>query len=896
MPLSSGTRLGSYEITHVLGAGGMGEVYRARDSKLGRSVAIKIILEALGADPDRVARFEREAKVLASINHPNIAALYGMEEWNGQHFLIMELVEGETLAERLQRGGLPVEEALRIALQIAEALEAAHDKNIIHRDLKPANVKITPEDKVKVLDFGLAKTMQSEPAGNVANSPTLSMMATNAGLILGTAAYMSPEQAKGFAADHRSDVFSFGVVLYEMLTGRQPFQGETAPDVLASVLIREPELQRLPADLNPRIIDLLRRCLEKSPKRRWQAVGDLRSEIEGLMSAPRVAASGGVPAAPAKRSWRRAMPAALGSIATGLITGLAVWQLKPAPARETTRLAIVIPAEHALTGIAGKIFDISPDGRNLVYTANGMLYLRPMASLNAAVVKGTENERNPANPVFSPDGEEVAFRDEEDNLKRVAVGGGGPAPICRAGGRVSSMTWAGDHIFFTTAEGVMRVRAEGGTPEAIVSSGPDELIRRVQMLPDGDTLLFTSVPSSDSPDRWTNTQIVAWSLKSKVRKVVVKGASDGWYVPSGHLVYMIGGALYAVRFDLSRLQPVGALALIVDGVRRSALAVGVGWFSVSRSGALTYVPAPPGLVANQLELVVVDRKEAVTSMQLPPGFYQYPRASPDGNRIVLETDDGKDAVIRIHDRVRGGALRRFTYAGRNRFPIWAAKGSRIAFQSDRQGDAGIFWQPADGSDAERLTTAGAGESHIPESWHPHDDVLLFSVRKGAEYSLRAYSVRDGKVLPFGDVRSSVPTDATFSPDGQWVAYTCCSANSRVYVRPYPLTSATHELPGTGVPHHAVWLPGTTGLVFNQKAGYVHEIDISPAPVFAFGKTVVKPRKIQTGAPDVRRAFDVLPDGSLVGLSQPGDPETKGGQINMVTNWFEELKAQVPARQ
>jgi serine/threonine protein kinase len=286
MPLPSGSRLGAYEITHVLGAGGMGEVYRARDSRLGRSVAIKVILESFATDADRVARFEREAKVLASINHPNIAALYGMEEANGQRFLVMELVDGETLADRLQRGPLPIEDALRIALQIAEALEAAHEKSIIHRDLKPANVKITPDDKVKVLDFGLAKAIDAEPARDVANSPTLSMMATNAGIILGTAAYMSPEQAKGFSADHRSDVFAFGIVLYEMLTGRQPFQGETAPDVLASVLVREPELQRLPADLNPRIQDLLRRCLEKSPKRRWQAIGDLRAEIGNSLASP----------------------------------------------------------------------------------------------------------------------------------------------------------------------------------------------------------------------------------------------------------------------------------------------------------------------------------------------------------------------------------------------------------------------------------------------------------------------------------------------------------------------------------------------------------------------------------------------------------------------------------
>jgi eukaryotic-like serine/threonine-protein kinase len=902
MPLSSGTRLGSYEITHVLGAGGMGEVYRARDTRLGRSVAIKIILEALGADPDRVARFEREAKVLASITHQNIAALYGMEESNGQHFLIMELVEGETLAERLQRGPLQVEEALRIAVQIAEALEAAHEKSIIHRDLKPANVKITPDDKVKVLDFGLAKTMEAEPARNVANSPTLSMMATNAGIILGTAAYMSPEQAKGFAADHRSDVFSFGVVLYEMLTGRQPFQGETAPDVLASVLIREPELQRLPADLNPRIPDLVRRCLEKSPKRRWQAIGDLRAEIEAVMAAPRAAPSPVLAAAPTKPLWRRAVPVVTASLATGLLAALAVWQLKPAPKQEITRFAVVMPDDQALTGLAGKTLDLSPDGRNLVYTAGGRLYVRPLSSMIATALQGTETSRNAAGPAFSPDGQQVVFHDEEGNVKRIAVGGGGAVPICSLGARPFWLSWAGDHIFMSTADGVQRVSADGGTPETIVSRGQDEMFRRLQVLPDGDTLLLTSTPAADTPDRWTGTHIVALSLKTNVRKVLVKGASDGWYVPSGHLLYMIGGGLYSVRFDLERLEPTGQVVQVIEGVRRANVMLGgVAWFSVSPSGTLAYMPGPPGPASTDFDVVVVDRNENATPMKLPPGPYRHPRSSPDGNSIAVESDDGRESVVRIFDRRRGGAPSRLTYVGRNRYPIWAADGKRVVFQSDRQGGPGIFWQPSDVSaDAERLTTAAAGEEHIPESWHPRDDLLLFSVVKGGEYVLRAYSVRDRKEIPFGDVRSKIPTDAVFSPDGKWVAYTCCTfSDGTIYVKPYPLTPATYELPrrASGAPHHPLWLPGMTALVFNQRAGFVHQIGITTSPTFAFGDAVYTPRKFQTGPPNLRRQFDVLPDGSLIGLAEPGiaDPSTSFRQFIVVMNWFDELNARVPGR-
>src|SRR5438093_13052933 len=343
MPLPVGTRFGAYEILSDLGVGGMGEVYRARDTKLGRSVAIKVLPDTFAADPERIARFEREAKMLAALNHPHIAALYGMEESAGRHFLVMELVEGETLAERLQRGAMPIEETLKIAHQIVEALEAAHEKGIVHRDLKPANVKVTPDDQVKVLDFGLAKALETERGvSELTHSPTLSLMATEAGLILGTAAYMSPEQAKGFPADQRSDVFSFGVVLYEMLTGRQPFQGEPAPDILASVLVRDPDLQSLPPNLNPRLHDLLRRCLEKNPKRRWQAIGDVRAEIETIAADPHGGSAIMQIVAPPRPLWRRAVPIVAAAVATGALGAAAAWRLKPAPPAAVTRIQFML--------------------------------------------------------------------------------------------------------------------------------------------------------------------------------------------------------------------------------------------------------------------------------------------------------------------------------------------------------------------------------------------------------------------------------------------------------------------------------------------------------------------------------------------------------------------------
>ena len=362
----------------------MGEVYRARDTKLGRTVAIKVILDEFASEEERVGRFQREAKMLAALNHPRIASLFGMECVDGQHFLVMELIEGETLADRLRRGPMPVEEALAIAIQIAEALEAAHEKGVVHRDLKPANVKIAPDGQVKVLDFGLAKVMENESAsGSAATSPTLSMMATQAGLILGTAAYMSPEQAKGFPADHRSDIFSFGTVLFEMLTGRQPFQGDTAPDVLASVLVRDPNLESLPQNLNPRLRDLLRRCLEKAPKRRWQAIGDVRAEIEAIVADPHGTSTIAHVSVPPRPLWRRAIPIVATAIVASGLTGFGLWTARRSTPAPVARFTLTLPEGQQFTNAGRQVIAISPDGTQIAYVANQQLYLRVISELQA---------------------------------------------------------------------------------------------------------------------------------------------------------------------------------------------------------------------------------------------------------------------------------------------------------------------------------------------------------------------------------------------------------------------------------------------------------------------------------------------------------------------------------
>ncbi|MBI4471989.1 MAG: protein kinase [Acidobacteria bacterium] len=450
-----------YEIESHLGAGGMGDVYQARDTKLGRSVAIKVLPEIFARDEARVARFEREAKVLASLNHPHIAALYGFEQSGDKHFLIMELVDGETLSEWIHRGSIPVEEALRLALETAEALEAAHEKGVIHRDLKPSNVKITSEGKVKVLDFGLAKALEGAPAAtNPMNSPTLSMAATNAGVILGTAGYMSPEQAKGQTVDHRSDIFSFGCVLYEMLTGRQTFEGDSVTEVIASVLKQEPDLARLPSNIHPRVVDLLRRCLAKDAKRRWHAVADVRVEIETILAESR----GLQTAAAVERGplWKRMLPAAVTGIVVAAVTAGVVWNLRPAPAAAITRFTYVLPDGQALTRTGRHGIAISPNGANVAYVADNQLYLRAMSDLEARPLQGTAQDIN--TPFFSPDGLWVGFYVvPEGKFKKVAITGGAAVTICDAANPYGANWVSGDVILFGQgSSGIMRVSANGG--------------------------------------------------------------------------------------------------------------------------------------------------------------------------------------------------------------------------------------------------------------------------------------------------------------------------------------------------------------------------------------------------------------------------------------------------
>ena len=745
MALMPGDRLGPYEIRSSLGAGGMGEVYRAADTTLGRDVALKVLPDALARDPDRLARFEREARMLAALNHPHIAHIYGFERAGDSGALVLELVEGPTLAERIAQGALPVEETLTIAGQIADALESAHAQGIVHRDLKPANIKVTPEGTVKVLDFGLAKVTQASGSGTGVSgataAPTITTPAMTAiGMILGTAAYMSPEQAKGREADERSDVWGFGCVLYEMLTGRRAFDGEDTSDTLASVLKTEPDWAALPADVPPPIRTLIQRCLVKERRARVASVSIARfvlAEATSLTANPngpagRAAAGHDIPAeavqrrieaavAAARRTllWRRVVPAAVAVLVIAIGAGVEVWRQMTTPSTPVS-FAFTLPQDQRFSSIGRQMVAISPDGSQAVYAgtnnavpglpiAQGQrFYLRSLADLEPFPIPGTDLDDGVTSPVFSPDGASLAFY-SAGALKSIPVRGGSPVTVCPAQNPLG-LTWDSSGLVFGQNGGIYRCPATGGQPEQLAKVEVNERPYGPQVLPGGDAVLFSVSKVSDA-ERGDRAAIVVHSLRTGTRKTIVEGGSDGRYLPSGHLVYAVGGVLYARPFDPGRQEATGGPVGVVEGVRRAAGAqTGAAQFHTSNNGTLVYIPGPPSSLTTERAVAIADRAGTITRLALPSKPYEHVRASRDGKRIVLYSDDGKEAVVWVHELAGTSAPTRLTFAGRNRHPILSPDGQRVAFQSDREGDQAIFMQRSDGTgQVERLTKAQKDE-------------------------------------------------------------------------------------------------------------------------------------------------------------------------------------------
>jgi eukaryotic-like serine/threonine-protein kinase len=898
MSLEAGARLGPYEILSALGAGGMGEVYRAKDTYLKRDVALKILPDAFAADPDRVARFQREAELLATLNHPNIASIYGVEQADGVRALVLELVEGPTLADRIAQGPIPVEEALVIATHIADALEAAHERGVIHRDLKPANIKLTADDKVKVLDFGLAKMLESPAApAALSMSPTLSVHATYAGVILGTAAYMSPEQARGKAVDKRADIWAFGCVLFEMLTGTRPFDGEDVAEMIGAVIHKEPRWADLPAMTPPTVRTTLLRCLEKDQRQRMRDIGDVRLALGGAFETASSTPSQSAPVSQ-RPLWRRAafvgVPALL--VGTALASG-AWWYLRPlVPPPVVTRFPLTIGEGLTFTTNDRGMVAISPDGTQIAYVANRKIYLRLMSENDPRPIQGTENSATVANPVFSPDGKYLAFWSESDHtIKRISVAGGAAVTICQAPDNPwGGMSWTAEGLAFNQnarGQDIMRVSANGGRPERIASS-PETGTNTPQLLPGGEYVLFTLFAAN---------KVAIQSIKTGRRKTIIESGAAGHYVSTGHIVYALEGNLLAVPFDLRKLELTGGPVPVVEGVRRMQTSDGSGaHFTVSDTGSLVYVPGPASTAGAGNVLGIFDRNGSAEPLKTMRGLYAHPRVSRDGKWLTVATEDGKEAIVWVYELSGASAMRRLTLAGNNRYPIWSSDGQYVAYQSDREGDLGIFRQRADGNGTpERSTKPEQGTAHIPQSWSPKGDTFLFSVVKGSSYSLWSFSLKDKKATPFGGVQSSNPINAVFSPDGRWVAYSASDPQGRnpLYVQPFPPNGTTVQIArvGGGQP---LWSPDGKELFYNSGGGQYVVVSVTTQPTFTLGNPVQVPHGFATGAPTVTRNNDMMPDGKILGIAarriQPGAAATTA-QIQVVLNWFEELKQRVPTK-
>jgi serine/threonine-protein kinase len=609
-----GQHLGSYELTEHLGSGGMGDVYRARDTQLKRSVAIKVLPQEFSRDPDRVARFQREAIALAALNHPNIAAIHDLDEIDGTRFLVLEFVEGETLAARLKRGPLPTRQSLEVCRQVAEGLEGAHARGVQHRDLKPDNIQITPDGRVKLLDFGLAKVLADENEGKEPTGfPNLTQWNTKPGMILGTAHYLSPEQARGQQPDKRTDIWAFGCVLFEALTGKQVFPGETIMDVVVSILKSEPNWELLPPDVPSSVQSLLRRCLQKEAAHRLSDIAHARMTLEDVLA--------DAPPKTRKKSPSWAVVAAVAVIAA-VLAGVLAWNYRPSvPATASTAglaaalpvppvspdaatsFSFTLPAGQQISRTLQGAIAISPDGESVVYVSNDRLHLYRISEKQTSPIPGTNGALN---PVFSPDGRWLAFWMFGDrNLKKIPLSGGVPVTLSPLPVAPSSLDWQGDTLVYATVGGIVASSASGGSPEVWVPTEPPEIPNNPQILDDGNLVLF-SVASSMSLDRWDNADIVIFSRKTGTRKILHHGGSDARYVPTGHLVFLQGNTLFAVPFDLKREEITGSPVRIVEGVLHAvtrmpavmpsrpgpnAWPFGVGQFDFSRNGTFVYAPA-----------------------------------------------------------------------------------------------------------------------------------------------------------------------------------------------------------------------------------------------------------------------------------------------------------------
>jgi serine/threonine-protein kinase len=917
-----GTQLGHYEITAHLGSGGMGDVYQAADTKLGRNVAVKFLPEAFSHDIERVARFRREARVLASLNHSNIAAIYGLEESAGRSFLVMELVPGETLARQIEKGPIPVEDALTVAAQIAGALEAAHEKGITHRDLKPANIKQTPDGTVKVLDFGLAKMSESATAVSASDSPTRTIGATQPGVIMGTAAYMSPEQARGKAVDKRADIWSFGVVLYELLTGQRLFTGEDISEVLAKVIRDEPNLDAIPNDVRP----LLRRCLEKDPKKRQRDIGDVRIELEQALEArsstSRIAAASVAQVTSGSRFWpldlKKTTAFAVLFVILGAIGGVLVWRGALASPQGVVRLSVVIPPtiraaqiQFALNDrtlvVAG--FPRKPDGAE---EARARIYTRKLDEYEFKAIPGTEGTDNIR---VSPNGEWIAFtaRDSEKSsqrqLRKVRADGSAlPVDVDAWMDGWNWFVWADDNELFIMANfgrKLLRLPTGGGAATTIdIDPG---FTTHFEANPIGWPVvvgnhgLFLS-GSSWEPHR--GYELDLWVIDTRTGKahLLFDNAENAVYSPTGHIVFTRGASLLAAPFDAEKLERTGEVIALADGVR-----IDQPWehgpFQISSGGALLYPPG--GLVGTDRQLIVVDTTGNVKPFATDRRPLSLaPRASLDGKKaaVVIPNSRTQNWEIFIADVDRPGIWQFCPANMPCSQPVWSDDGQWLAYNRPVvQGtkDIGIYVQRADGSGSPRMVLKQSeGESAIGLSWTKDGSGLLVFKTKpgvGAGDIVLVETQDGGEKEPPKDLLATQWNEngARVSPDGQFLAFTSDESGAyQLYVAPFGADGNLGSrvmIPTGGVPrvfNGVGWAGDSRRLYYNKEPLKVMSVTIDTKPTLSASTPVLAYdlAKLRVNP----NSWDILPDGSLLAI-QRGQGEDEVTQYNIVLNWLNELR-------
>lgn len=894
--LTIGETYSHYRIVDKLGQGGMGEVYRARDLALGRDVAIKLLPEEFARNANRIARFQREAKLLAALNHPNIAAIYGLVESGGINFLVLELAEGETLGDRLKRGPIAVEESLNMALQIAEALEAAHQKGVIHRDLKPANIKITPEGTLKLLDFSVAKAFAEGQADRKpADSQALNAADTRLGVIMGTAAYMSPEQARGRVVDKRTDIWAFGCVLFEMLTGQPAFKGDNVDEILAAVIRSEPEWGRLPVNLHGRLREILERCLKKELRNRYHDISDVRLDAQRALTNPYNILPHPVTTAESRTRLGALLPwVAVAIVLSLIIGGAAVWILKPTGPRQVVRFDYALPEGQQFSDLMFAALAISPDGKQFVYSTTKGLYLRAVDELNAKPISGTEG--NTQQPLFSPDGKWIGYYSVSDQKwKKIAINGGAPVALGDATSSLNASWGADDTIVYSEfGKGTMRVSANGGTPELIVRQ-IGNLLTDPQILPDGKTVLFGIFKELDT------NQIAIQSLKSGEHKVLIEGA-NGHYLPTGYLVYAVKDGFFAAPFDLGRLEIKGGPVPLIESVFRLE-GVYTPQYAVSDSGTLVYIPATMGA---QRTLVWVDRNGKEEPLSIPTNPYYGPRISPDGTKVAFSVGGNIwNGDIGIWDLIHKNMTWLTLDTGGS--PIWTPDGKQIVYESVRENICKLYRRAADGTGKADLIGSASGRDIFPSSWSDNGTNLLLTelnLSAGGIYNIGMLSMQgDGKRRSLLEAKHN-EMQPRISPDGKWMAYTSNeSGRKQIYVRPFPVLDGRGRWQvSTGGGDSAIWSRDGRELFYrNGDAVMAVSVRTKPSLILEMPKTLFHGTYVYSDLTSVNShlsSWDISPDGKrfLILKESPAASASGGARrINIALNWLEELKNRAPAK-